>query len=61
MPTILVIDDNQSVALALEVLFSLAEITTISALTPEAGLKVLAETPIDLVIQDMNFSEGRCR
>lgn len=56
MPTILVIDDNQSVALALEVLFSLAEITTISALTPEAGLKVLAETPIDLVIQDMNFS-----
>jgi DNA-binding NtrC family response regulator len=56
MPTILVIDDNQSVALALEVLFSLAEINTISALTPEAGLKVLGETPIDLVIQDMNFS-----
>jgi DNA-binding NtrC family response regulator len=56
MPTILVIDDNQSVALALEVLFSLADINTISALTPEAGLKILAETDIDLVIQDMNFS-----
>jgi DNA-binding NtrC family response regulator len=56
MPTILVIDDNQSVALALEVLFSLAEINTISAHTPEAGLKILSETPIDLVIQDMNFS-----
>ncbi len=56
MPTILVIDDNQSVALALEVLFSLAEINTISALTPAAGLKMLGEMPIDLVIQDMNFS-----
>ncbi len=56
MPTILVIDDNQSVALALEVLFSLAEINTISAITPEAGLALLATTPVDLVIQDMNFS-----
>ncbi len=56
MPTILVIDDNQSVALALEVLFSLAEINTISAATPEAGLALLAKTPVDLIIQDMNFS-----
>jgi DNA-binding NtrC family response regulator len=55
MPTILVIDDNPSVATALDVLFSLHDIRTISAETPEAGLELLAHGGIDLVIQDMNF------
>ena len=35
MPTVLVIDDNPSVATALEVLFSLQDIDTLRALTPE--------------------------
>jgi DNA-binding NtrC family response regulator len=55
MPTVLVIDDNPAVALALDVLFSLHEIRTRSAETPEAGLELLARGGIDLVIQDMNF------
>ncbi|TDK23213.1 sigma-54-dependent Fis family transcriptional regulator [Luteimonas aestuarii] len=55
MPTVLVIDDNPSVSLALEMLFSLHDIQTRSAETPEAGLELLARGGIDLVIQDMNF------
>ena len=53
--TVLVIDDNPTVATALEVLFSLHEIRTVSATSPEQGLALLAREPIDLVIQDMNF------
>ncbi|MFT3897791.1 MAG: sigma-54 dependent transcriptional regulator [Thermomonas sp.] len=55
MPTILVIDDNPSVATALETLFSLHDIDTVSVTTPEDGLALLAREPIDLVVQDMNF------
>ncbi len=55
MPTILVIDDNPSVATALEMLFSLHEIDTRSALSPDAGLEQLQRHDIDLVVQDMNF------
>lgn len=55
MPTILVIDDNPSVATALEVLFSLHEIDTVHASSPELGLARLDAQDIDLVIQDMNF------
>ncbi len=56
MPTVLVIDDNPSVATALEVLFSLHELDTLRALTPEEGLRMLQQHPVDLVVQDMNFS-----
>ena len=55
MPTILVIDDNPSVATALETLFSLHDIDTVSVTSPEEGLVLLAREPIDLVVQDMNF------
>src|SRR5688500_19565108 len=57
MPTILVIDDNPAVAEALELLFSLRDIRTIGAATPADGLALLAREPVDLVIQDMNFSK----
>jgi DNA-binding NtrC family response regulator len=56
MPTILVIDDNPAVATALEVLFSLHDIATLRAETPQAGLALLHAESVDLVIQDMNFS-----
>ena len=56
MPTVLVIDDNPAVASALEVLFSLHEIETLRALTPEAGLALLETSNVDLVVQDMNFA-----
>ena len=56
MRTVLVIDDNAAVAQALTVLFSLHDIRTLSALTPEKGLAVAARERVDLVIADMNFS-----
>jgi len=56
MPTVLVIDDNASIATALDVLLSLHEIDTVHAASPDEGLAVLARRPIDLVIQDMNFA-----
>jgi DNA-binding NtrC family response regulator len=56
MPTILVIDDNPAVATALDVLFSLSDLRTLQATSPEAGLALLEREPVDLVIQDMNFS-----
>lgn len=56
MPTVLVIDDNPSVATALETLFSLHDIDMRAAASPEEGLAVLAgDDAIDLVVQDMNF------
>jgi DNA-binding NtrC family response regulator len=56
MPTVLIIDDNSAVAIALEVLFSLHDIDAMRAASPEAGLALLARHNVDLVIQDMNFS-----
>jgi DNA-binding NtrC family response regulator len=54
--TVLIIDDHPAVADALGLLFSLHGIRTLAAGTPEAGLALLAAQPVDLVIQDMNFS-----
>ena len=56
MPNVLIIDDNPSIAIALEVLLSLHDIAAISAQSPEQGLALLEKTSVDLVIQDMNFS-----
>ncbi|MBV2209889.1 MAG: sigma-54 dependent transcriptional regulator [Thermomonas sp.] len=55
MPTILVIDDNPAVATALDVLFSLHDLQTLYADSPQAGLELLGREDIALVIQDMNF------
>jgi len=56
MPTVLVIDDNASIATALDVLLSLHDIETLHADSPARGLALLERTPVDLVIQDMNFA-----
>ncbi|SFD96292.1 sigma-54-dependent transcriptional regulator [Massilia yuzhufengensis] len=56
MPTVLIIDDNAAVAIALDVLFSLHDIGALRASSPEEGLDILAREPVDLVIQDMNFT-----
>jgi len=56
MPTVLIIDDNSAVAIALEVLFSLHDIDAMRAASPEAGLALLERHTFDLVLQDMNFS-----
>ncbi|WP_096085400.1 sigma-54-dependent transcriptional regulator [Agaribacterium haliotis] len=58
MSKVLVIDDNSAVCEAIRHLLALNDIDSIYALTPQAGLKYLREDEdIDLVIQDMNFSE----
>ncbi len=56
MPTVLIIDDNVAITIALEVLFSLHDIDALKAASPEEGLALLARSSVDLVIQDMNFS-----
>src|SRR6187549_358158 len=56
MATVLVIDDNASIATALDVLLSLHDIETIHADSPAAGLAMLDRNAVDLVIQDMNFA-----
>src|SRR6187549_2278004 len=56
MPTVLIIDDNAAVAIALDVLFSLHDIDALRAASPEEGLALLERSSVDLVIQDMNFS-----
>ncbi len=57
MDKVLIIDDNQGIISALELLLSLHRIETVSAVTPLAGLQLLREHPdISLVIQDMNFT-----
>jgi len=56
MPTVLIIDDNAAVAIALDVLFSLHEIDAVRAASPAEGLALLERHPIDLVLQDMNFT-----
>lgn len=57
MPTVLIIDDNKAVAIALEVLLSLHDISALYAESPERGLALLEENEVDLVIQDMNFAD----
>ena len=57
-PNILIIDDNEDVAQALGVLFTLNGISSSAARTPEQGLAALDNGVHDLVIQDMNFSAG---
>jgi DNA-binding NtrC family response regulator len=55
VPTLLVVDDNPSVATALEVLFSIRKLRTLAADSPRAALELLEREPVDLVIADMNF------
>lgn len=52
---ILVIDDNEAVRTALDILMSLHGARIVGAASPVEGLGVLEKEPVDLVIQDMNF------
>jgi len=56
LPTVLVIDDSPAVASALELLLSLHELRAVSVASPEEGLALIEREPVDLVIQDMNFT-----
>lgn len=52
---VLVIDDNEGVRTALEVLLSIHGARVVGAASPAEGLAVLGKEPVDLIIQDMNF------
>ena len=52
---VLVIDDNEAVRTAFDVLLSLHGARVLAASSPDQGLEILAREPVDLVIQDMNF------
>jgi DNA-binding NtrC family response regulator len=53
--TALVIDDNEAVRTAFEVLLSLHGARVVGAAAPAEGLEALQANAIDVVIQDMNF------
>jgi len=54
--TVLIIDDNEAVRRALELLYSLHDMDTLSAGAPLEGLALLDRRDVDLVVQDMNFT-----
>ncbi len=56
MRTVLIIDDHPAVGDALSVLLSLRDIRPLVASSPDEGLALLEREPVDVVIQDMNFS-----
>ena len=57
MQNVLIIDDNDGVRTALEMLFSIHDVRPLTASSPHEGLEILRRENVDLVIQDMNFSE----
>ncbi|KZN29770.1 hypothetical protein N474_16750 [Pseudoalteromonas luteoviolacea CPMOR-2] len=58
MNTILIVDDNPDILDALDLLLSIHNYKVISAATVKEALLSVSRQKIDLVIQDMNFSEG---
>jgi len=52
---VLVIDDNEAVRTAFDVLFSIHGARVLTAASPAEGLAQLGRDAVDLVIQDMNF------
>ena len=53
--TVLVIDDNEAVRTAFDVLLSIHGARVLTAASPADGLSQLSRDAVDLVIQDMNF------
>lgn len=59
MLKLLVIDDNQPICQALQTLFALQGYQVQCATSAEQAWQLLAADPIDLILQDMNFSAGQ--
>lgn len=57
LDTILLVDDNQAVCNALALMLELHGYQTISCISVEQALAVVANQDISLVIQDMNFTQ----
>lgn len=58
MSHVLIIDDNEGIRTALEVLLSVHDLSPVSVETPQEGLELLQKQDFNLVIQDMNFSRN---
>jgi len=56
--TILIVDDDVSVTTSLELLFKQNGYRSVAAAEPSAALEMLESQPIDLIVQDMNFSRS---
>ncbi|HEX7453881.1 MAG TPA: sigma 54-interacting transcriptional regulator, partial [Polyangiaceae bacterium] len=56
MPKILIVDDQGAVRTALEVLFDVHGLETLSARSPSEALSLVANEDVGVVVQDMNFS-----
>lgn len=56
--TVLIVEDRPQVARALELLLELEGVATVRAMNGDDALDVIATSPVDLVIQDMNFTAG---
>ena len=59
--TVLVIDDNEAVGTAFDVLLSMHGVRVLTATAPAEGLALLRREAVDLVIQDMNFRREATR
>src|SRR5690242_21125759 len=59
--TVLVIDDNEAVGTALDVMLSMHGVRVLTATAPADGLALLRREPVDLVLQDMNFRREATR
>lgn len=57
MMKVLIIDDQRAVRAALELLFEINKIPTVSAESPDGVLDLIASEDIGVVLQDMNFSQ----
>jgi DNA-binding NtrC family response regulator len=57
MAKVLIVDDQGPVRTALEVLFQIHGLETLSAASPERALELVTGDEVGVVVQDMNFSE----
>ena len=57
MLPVLIIDDNDAVCMALQVLFDIHDISCETASSPQEGLALAKKKRFGVIIQDMNFTE----
>jgi DNA-binding NtrC family response regulator len=55
---VLIVDDQPAMREALEILFDVHGMSTVTAATPEAALERVRRDDIGVVVQDMNFKDG---
>lgn len=58
MKRVLIVDDNPDILEALDLLLSLHDYTVVTATTVKEAVVAATHQHIDLIIQDMNFSQG---